>query len=237
MTRPTIPAMLAASLTLVACAPWRTTEPVQPTTYTLPAYRERNAVGNLHRIAVLPVDIYGVWGLHAWDPRWTAATASGAAADGIAGILTAEKGYLARAVTLDADGHWQSDRLAPSPPDTWEDLQAEWRSARSDDAVGKAAARIGRSLRVDGVMTAWWCRFTPDPPLAAGFINLLLLDLPLFYGLGSTCAEAVLYATASGQPVWSQQMPGADMPTNGSSPAMDRLLGNLDNSIPAELAQ
>ena len=235
MTR--LPGRLAmlAVLALAGCAPWRTTEPVQPTTYQLPGYRDPQAVGNLRRVAVLPVLVYHAALLRLWDARWTTAYPNGEYAQYVADYLAADKGYDALPVRLDAQDHWRSDTLKPNPPDTWQSLQAEWTAATTEEAMAMAASRIGRALNGDGIVVAWWCDGRIEHGL--GMLNLPLMNLPLFYGMVATSAEAVIYATASGRKVWSHRLPGADMPDNAPVPSLDHLLGDLENAIPAAVVQ
>ena len=67
-------------------------------------------------------------------------------------------------------------------------------------------------------------------------MNIVLLNVPLFYALLNTNAEAVIYEVFSGRAIWRNQLSG-DFERRASHSIMEVFFENLENAIPAQLAK
>jgi hypothetical protein len=69
-----------------------------------------------------------------------------------------------------------------------------------------------------------------------GIANVFLLNGPLLYFLMHTNAEAVIYETHSGQPVWRSKLSG-DPQRQIQLSVVRAFFENLENAIPARLVK
>ncbi len=224
---------------LPGCATeWRSQHGTVPTTYPLPAYRVDRSVGNLRRLAVLPprLDCVGPFAL------WTH---SSRPEDGTCGSCSAlaDKGYEILRVG-DAAGAWRADAVVAPEFGSIEELERAWAAADGDETRIDVVRRLGRALQVDGIVAVWAQELRCEKVtagtgtfllvLGAGLANIALMDLPLFYYLQHTYAEAVVYETASGALVWRRRLSG---PTEGGSPSgiWSALFSDMENAIPSQL--
>jgi hypothetical protein len=229
------PLFLTAFFLFGCASEWRTDQPVKPTTYRLPAYRSERSVGNLRKLAVLPVRIrrVGTFSVVKQDERWEAAVAHDAAS-----YLSREKGYETVPVA-DENGAWRPELIGKPEHGSMEHLKETWEAARSEEDIAAAAGMIGRALGVDGVVSMWMEEYDTGSLAGGtlwGFANILLLNGPLFYMILHTNAEAVIYETYSGQPVWRSKLSG-DPERRGQTAVIPAFFENLENAIPARLVK
>jgi hypothetical protein len=223
-------------LFLFGCASeWRAEQPITPTTYRLPAYRSEQSVGNLRRLAVLPVRVrrVGTFSIVKQEERWEAGIAHDAAR-----YLTREKGYQAVPV-VDENGGWHPELVVKSEYESIDILKENWEAARSEEDVAATVSKIGRALDVDGIISMWMEEYDTGSTAGGalwGMANIFLLNAPLFYGMMHTNAEAVIYQTYSGQPVWRSRLSGDSQ--RKIQPSVTRaFFANLENAIPARLVK
>jgi hypothetical protein len=224
---------------LPGCATeWRSQHGTVPTTYPLPAYRVDRSVGNLRRLAVLPprLDCVGAFAL------WTQSSRlKGGACESCSAL--ADKGYQILRVGDDA-GAWRAEAVVAPEFGPIEELERAWAATAGDEARARVVQRLGRALQVDGIVAVW----AQEPRcekasggistfllgFGAGIANIALMDLPLVYYLQHTYAEALVYETASGAPVWRSRLSG---PTEGQSlnGIWSALFSDMENAIPSQL--
>jgi hypothetical protein len=228
--------LFLTALFLFGCAnEWRAEQPIKPTTYRLPAYRSEQSVGNLRKLAVLPARIrrVGTFSIANQDERWEAGLAYDAA-----GYLSREKGYDAVAV-VDDNGAWRPEWIVKTEYGPIENLQEIWEAAASEEDVAAAVSTIGRALNVDGVVSTWLEEYDPGSTAGGalwGMTNIFLLNAPLMYMIMHTNAEAVIYETYSGQPIWRSKLSG-DVERKIQPSVVRAFFENLENAIPARLAK
>ncbi len=218
---------------LPACATeWRAKRGAVPTTYPLPAYRADRSVGNLRRLAVLPPRIDGVTSFALWTK--SSRQASGPLCE-VCDALAA-KGYEVVRVD-DHAGAWRAEAVLAPEFGPIEDLERAWAAARGDEARAEAARRLGRALQVDGIVAVWTAEITSGG-FVEGFLfgigNIALMDLPLFYYLQHTHAEALVYETATGAPVWRSRLSGPSEKKSTKS-MWSELFSDMENAIPPQL--
>jgi hypothetical protein len=233
-----------ALLVLVAigggCAAWRTRRAIEPITYTLPPDRQGANVGNLRRLAVLPVQVRLVSALgfvthaHIVD--------AGLVYQGLCGFLHGVKGYEVVRIA-DAAGRWRPELAVGDLGVSIEGLRAEWEAADTGVARQAVVRQLGRALHVDGIVTSSIERNAREGPafeveaFAAVMVTMALLDIPLFYTLGRSVGEIAVHETASGLPVWRQRIPGIES-LRWRLTSEYPLYGwcrDLDHAIPADL--
>jgi hypothetical protein len=234
----------AAVLLLQGCASeWRGAEPVRPLSYDLPAHRSERSVGNLRRLAIVPIRVkpIGIWG----TPRTgtsaeVAAFASGFAASSAA-YLSTEKGYDV-VVVADESGIWIPEIFKQPEHGSMVELRSAWESAGTAADIENVTMRLGRALGVDGllVMSIELPEKPGDDPatIGLGLLNLFLADIPLFYYLSHTAAEAIILETASGKAVWRMGISGGRYRLEGGWPIFpSEFFEDLENAIPARLTR
>jgi len=228
--------LFLAGLVLFGCASeWRAEQPVKPTTYRLPAYRSEQSIGNLRKLAVLPVHIrrVGTFSIVDQDERQEAGLTHDAAR-----YLSEEKGYEAVPV-VDNDGAWRAELLVTNDHGSLQQLGDAWQGAGSEQDVAAAVSKIGRALKVDGVVSIWLEEYAGGEGVGAGLMgmaNIFLLNGPLLYHIMHTNAEAVIHETLSGQPIWRTRLSG-DVERRGQPSVIKAFFENLENAIPARLAK
>jgi hypothetical protein len=197
------------------------------------------SVGNLRRLAVVSprVDCVGVFAL------WTRSSRheSGPVCASCAAL--AAKGYEVVEVG-DPTGAWRAEAVVAPEFGPIEALEQAWASADGETARAAVVQHLGRALQVDGIVALWTeesrCEQSPEGVgtfflgVSVGLANIALMDLPLVYYLQHTYAEAVVYETASGAPVWWSRLSG---PSDGRSPNSNwwGLFSEMENAIPRQL--
>jgi hypothetical protein len=242
MTKPVVVAWAAILLFQGCATEWRTDTPARPISYELPAYRAERAVGNLRRLAILPVRTIpvGHFGVPVSGSPDKPAAFGKQLGESAGTYLASEKGYETVAVEGDT-GAWRPGIIVHPEHGSIEALMAAWKVARTDVETEAAIKRIGGALDVDGVVAIWIEYSTVTPGDSAenigwAVLNLFLANAPLFYDMSHTYAEAVIFETASGRPVWRQQLSGHAFVWNSGTPLSERLFfENLENAIPALL--
>jgi hypothetical protein len=237
-------AACAAVLLLQSCASeWRGGAPVQPVTYDLPAHRSERSVGNLRRLAIVPILVtpIGTWGTpRTGTSEEVAAFASGFAA-GAAAYLSTEKGY--DVVVVEGEGRiWRPEVFKHPEHGSIAELQSAWEVAGTAGNAEDVARRLGRALGVDGllVMSIELPEKPRDDPATLGLamLNLVLVNIPLYYFMSHTAAEATILETASGKAVWRMDISGGRYNLQGGWPiAPSDFFEELENAIPARLTR
>lgn len=202
---------------------WRTQRAIEPITHTVPAYRRLPTVGNLRRLAVLPVRVSGVgpWGLFTY---WHA--------------IDAGPRYEALCTHLEANGY-EIVRLTRSAEGSGEELVREWEDAATVEARAAIVRRLGRSVQVDGIVTAWMTDVRNEgilgiPLVIAGVtLNLALANLPLAYAAARIDREVAVYETASGDLVWRGYVRGGQLGNPSASLIM--ACADMEYAIPTVL--
>lgn len=234
----------AAVMLLQGCATeLRADAPVRPISYQLPAYRAERSIGNLRRLAILPVRARrtGQFAQPLSDGPYELHPSSRTIGEGVAAYLSNEKGYETVLIEGDA-GDWRQELLAHPEHGSIEELQAAWGAARSEGEVKQVVQRLGRALGVDGVLLLWMDYSTVKQEedaknVGAALLNLFLLNGPLFYAMSHTAAEAVIFETATGQPAWRIQLSGAEANIwqRNVPVSPQKFFANLENAIPAQV--
>ncbi len=199
--------LLLLGLLLACSREWRTDAPVQPATYTAPAYRAANSVGRLGRLAVLAVDLHLEADAAAQArPDWRASR------DRLARALQLEvRDYLVQKKGYDA---LVVDEPAP---------------ARDEDSM----RAIGGRLRVDGVvLVERW--FKKPWSTAKAVMNVFLLNVPLFQALSALNLRVSIYEAASGRLVWRHELTG-EMEEGKEPLDLAAVFGDLENAVPIQL--
>lgn len=223
------------TLLLCGCASeWQADQPAKPVTYRVPAYRAERKVGNLRRLAIVPVRVHrvGMFSIVTHSERTEAHAVYDAAS-----YLSEKKGYDVVPV-VDKDGVWRPEVLFTTEYGSVDDLKEAWERASTKEEIAAAAKKIGRALNVDGVVSVWWEDYDAEAgglllPLFWGVVNIFpLFNAPLYYALLHTHAEAVIYETFSGRVIWRNKFSG----DFESEPSIAGFFENLENAIPAQLS-
>lgn len=224
-----IGSLLTLSLLPGCTSVWQSKEPVQPTTYTLPDYRRDRSVGNLRRLALLP--------LHYKIRRGSETLALGyveGVTHSIAAYLKEEKGYEIVVVAGERNA-WREDIVKHPEFGTSARLAERWSAAGEDGPDQKLVTETGRALEVDGVITAW---VEYDPGRSElrqtgwAVANIFLLNAPLFYEMAHDRFRISIRETASGRVVWRGKVSELNQP-----PQVTKVLENLENALPAQLTR
>lgn len=228
-------ASLGAVLLYGCATEWRTDQPATAVTYRVPAYRAERSVGNLRRLAILPVRVrrVGTFSVVTHSERMEASPVYEAAS-----YLSEQKGYQVVPV-IDRAGVWRPVALLTDEFGSVDDLKEAWERARTEEEIADVVRKIGRALNVDGVVSIWLEEYGGGSGVEGavwGIMNIVLLNVPLFYALLKTNAEAVIYEVFSGRAIWRNQLSG-DFERRVSHSIMEVFFENLENAIPAQLAK
>ncbi len=227
--------ILTLSLLPGCAADWRSQRGTVPTTYVARASRASRSVGNLQRLAVLPLRVDQVTVYALWSKASRRET--GEPYVDMCDYLIRAKGYDVVRV-VDPDGNWRSAEDAVPESGTIEELVQRWAEAEGPAARAVAMRRLGQALRVDGILAAWAQEQAGGVDflegVGLGVANVLLMNLPLIYSLSHTYAEAVIYETASGEPVWRRQLSGL-FEGKDVRRVWPALVEDLENAIPRQL--
>jgi hypothetical protein len=230
---------------LTGCASeWRADRPAKPITYEVPAYRAERSVGNLRRLAILPARMkpVGYFAIPTAEPERESRPSGMWLSRGAATYLASAKGY-ETVLVADDQGVWRPEALVRAEFGSVRELAAAWDAARTEQEVEAVVQRIGRALGVDGVVVLWSVYSAVDKNDAQGvgwgLLNILLLNIPLFYAIGHPYAGATIYEAASGKPAWKIELSGMQSPASGSGTEVSasQLFENLENAIPRQLVK
>ncbi len=224
--------LVAASFLNGCATEWHTDQPVAPITYRVPAYRTERSVGNLRRLAILPVRVrhVDVFSLVTQSEKTDAGLTYQAV-----NYLSEQKGYEVVPI-VDRAGEWRPEVILRSEFGSIDDIKTAWEQARSEGEIADVVKKTGRALNVDGVVLIW--QEEKDKEVNATevveiFVNVFpLFFTPMWYALLHVGAEALVYEALSGQVVWRNQFSGG-----GVQPLVSGFFENLENAIPAQLAK
>lgn len=221
------------SLTICNCTyHYQSQDPLTPVTYETPLYRSADSVGILRRLALLPMEIKSYKG-----GKYEAANDQEAAAliyeGACANFLTEKKGYEI-VVVRDADKKWRSELLKNSGYDNIQDLYQEWRQGTAEKHTAMVIQKLGRALNVDGVLVIWVKQEKPWG-LTEGILNIVLIDIPLFYHMASPDIGAWIYETSTGRLVWREEYSLFDVVDTITTDSVINLFTDLQNAIPQQL--
>jgi len=201
-------AALLALMVLFGCArEWRTSEPVQPTTYVAQSYRAVSSVGRLSRLAVMPVRLNAEA-----DAEQLALPES-----------IAQRQRLARELQASVSAYLANQK-------GYETLNVDM-TLPSIEASAISAA--GQRLNVDGIVLVE--RWIVQPwSTAKGILNVFTLNIPLYRALSAVNLRISIHETMSGRLVWQSESKGEESDLNAKID-LPRVLGDLDNAVPAQL--
>ena len=225
-----------ASVFLSGCATeWRADQPATAVTYQVPAYRAERSIGNFRRLGILPVRVrrVGTFSVVTQSERMEAGLVYDAAS-----YLSERKGYEVVPV-VDRGGVWRPEVLLTDEFGSLDDLREAWERARTEEEIADAVRKIGRALNVDGVVSIWLEEYGGGSGAEGGawaITNLFLANVPLFYALWHTNAEAVVYEVFSGHGIWRNQLSGG-FERRALGSVTEIFFENLENAIPAQLAK
>ncbi len=211
--------------------------PVTPFTYKETPYRSAESVGNLRRLALMPIEIESQKRGEGSAENEAAAAAS--YEDACVTFLTEKKGYEI-VVFRQADGALQEGVLADSGYSNIQEFSRKMREGAEDARRAELIHRIDAALHVDGLLVV---RIKERKPwgTAEGLLNIALLNVPLFYTIASPNIGAWIYETATGRLVWRLEYSSAASSSYGermtAAESVFRLFADLDNAVPRQLIQ
>jgi hypothetical protein len=199
-----VKSILSALLIALVCGctySWQSKEQATPVTYEAARVRSRTSLGNLRRLAVMPLEIknYDRTKDGADDSQRTVERKY---EEACAEYLIDKKGYEIVLIG-DTAGKW-SKNLSANAGAEIEDLEQRWRQLDAPEENLLMIQDVGRVFNVDGVLLLRvkdrkaWNAFD-------GILNIALMNIPLFYGISSPNIGAWIYETASGQLVWRKE--------------------------------
>lgn len=216
----------------------QTDEPVTSVTYELPQYRSASSIGNLRRLALMPIELTSYKGQY--NSEKDQLTAALSYEDACANFLTDKKGYEI-VVLRDVDEKCRNGLLENVECICNQELHQKWKKTTAKKKTASAIQEIGRALNVDGILVIWYKGRKAEEDLegwekpAFAFLNVALLFTPFFYNEMSPDIGAWIYETATGQRVWSE---AHSISASGFSPASERLVNlftDLENAVPQQL--
>jgi hypothetical protein len=202
-------------------------EPVSPLTYTATLDRRPDSTGKLRRLALMPVELEPYSGEYASKKDEEAGGFR--YQDACAGYLTEKKGYQVVVVR-----------------DTVQDWYREWKKDEGEDHAPRVVQEVSRALNVDGVVVV---RIKGRKPWGTleGLMNIALINIPLFYRIGTTNIGAWIYEGASGRVVWQHEVSDISgtngdaattaATTNTTTAFLIGLFTNLENAVPRQLVE
>jgi hypothetical protein len=143
--------VVAASFLYGCATEWRTDQSVTPITYRVPEYRAGRSVGNLRRLAILPVRVrrVGTFSIVTQSERMDASLVYETAS-----YLSEQKGYEVLPV-VDRASVWRPEVIREDEFGSVDDIKKAWESSQKAEEIGEAVKKIGRALNVDGVVSIW----------------------------------------------------------------------------------
>jgi hypothetical protein len=199
-----VKSILSALLIALMCGctySWQSKEQTTPVTYEAARVRSSTSLGNLRRLAVMPLEIKN-YDRTKDNPDDSQRTVERKYEEACAEYLIDKKGYEIVLIG-DAAGKWPKDLSANAGPEI-EDLEQRWRQLDAPEENPSMIQDVGHVFNVDGVLLlrvkdrkAW--------NALDGILNIALLNIPLFYNISSPNIGAWIYETASGQLVWRKE--------------------------------
>lgn|GEM_PF-1129924 len=221
------------SVTICSCTyHTQSKDPVAPVTYEATQYREANSVGNLRRLAVMPVELKPYKGKYSCEKDQEAAALN--YENACIKFLTEKKGYEI-VVVRDSEEKWRSELLSDARYSSIKDLCQMWHKEIAKGNTVSVIQKIGRALNVDGVLVVQIKERKPWG-VADALLNLALLDIPLFYNIASPEVSAWIYETATGRLIWREER--SIVITGNESVNTDSLISifeELENALPRQL--
>ncbi len=220
----------------------QTDEPVTSVTYELPQYRSASSVGNLRRLALMPIELASYKGKY--DSEKDQLTAALSYENACASFLTDKKGYEI-VVLRDVDEKCRNGLLEDVECICNQDLYQKWKKTTAKKKTASAIQEIGRALNVDGILVIWdkgrealrvqeedWELWRKG---LWAVLNVALGFTPIYYYEMTPDIGAGIYETATGQLVWRE---AHSISASGFSSASGRLVNlftDLENAVPRQL--
>jgi hypothetical protein len=223
------------SVTICSCTYHsQSKNPVVPISYEATQYRKANSVGNLRRLAVMPIEIKPYKGKYSCAKDQEAATLN--YENAYTKFLNEKKGYEIVAVR-DSEEKWRSELLSDSKCSNIKELCQKWHKDIEEGNTVSVIKKIGRTLNVDGVLVVHIKERKPWG-VTEGLLNIALLDIPLFYNIFSPEIGVWIYGTATGQLIWREErsifITGDESVTTDS---LISLFADLENAVPQQLTK
>jgi hypothetical protein len=206
--------------------------PVTPVTYNTAQYRGEASVGKLRCLALMPVEIKSYKGKYISLKEQEATAQS--YGDACGNFLINEKGYEI-VVVRDIDGKWQNDLIEKSGYDNIQDLYKKWHKKSGEKHAVSDIHKIGQALNVDGVLVIQIKERKPWG-ITQALLNIALMNIPLFYKIGSPTIGTWIYETTTGRVVWSQEYSDIDQEDEVSFSYI-KLFADLENAVPRQLIE
>ncbi len=210
----------------------QTDEPVTPLTYEAPKYRSASSIGNLRRLAMMPIDIKSYKGKY--DSAKDQLTAALSYEDECANFLTDEKGYEI-VVLRDLDENCRNGLLENVKCICNKELYQKWKTTTEKKKTATTIQEIGRALNVDGILVIWIKerRIHEGKWGWRGVLNIALMNIPLTYHAVAPDIGATIYETTAGQIV-CREAHSVFADTAAASCLVD-LFADLENAVPRQL--
>ncbi len=216
----------------------QTDEPVTSMTYELPQYRSESSIGNLRRLALMPIELTSYKGKY--DSEKDQLTAALNNEDACANFLTDKKGYEI-VVLRDVDEKCRNGLLEKVECICNQELYQKWKKTRAKEKTASAIQEIGRALNVDGILVIWDKGRRAEEDLegwekpAFAFTNVALLFIPYFYNEMASDIGAWIYETATGKLVWSEAHSISASRVSLAPNRIVNLFADLENAVPRQL--
>ncbi len=207
----------------------QTDEPVTPVTYEAPQYRSDSSIGNLRRMALMPIEITSYKGKY--DSKKEQLTAARSYEDECANYLASNKGYEI-VVLRDTGERCQSGLVENVEYICNKELYEKWKRTTKKKKTVTTIREIGRAINVDSILVIWIKerRINEGNWGWIGCLNVFLMNIPLFYHIIAPDVGASIYETVTGQPVWSEAHSLAG--EMGTSDFLVDIFADLENAVP-----
>lgn len=215
----------------------QTEEPVTSVTYEAPQYRSVSSIGNLRRLALMPIEIKSYKGKY--DSAKDQLAAALSYEDACANYLANKKGYEI-VVLRDVDEKCRNGLLENVECICNQELYQKWEKTTAKKKTKSVIQEIGRELNVDGILVIWIKerRINEGTWGWRAGLNIALMNIPLFYNIVAPDIGASIYETATGQLVWREAhsvlAETADISTTTSDCLVD-IFADLENAVPRQL--
>lgn len=207
----------------------QTEEPVTPLTYEAPQYRSVNSIGNLRRLALMPIEITYYKGKY--DSAKEQLTVALSYEVACANYLTNDKGYEI-VVLREVDEKCRNGLLENVECICNQELYQKWGKMTAKKKTASVIQEIGRMLNVDGIIVIWIEEQKPWTWEAV--LNIALMNIPLIYEIISPNIGAWIYETATGQLVWSEKH-SIEPGVSSNLENLVNLFADLENAVPRQL--
>jgi hypothetical protein len=218
----------------------QTEEPITPLTFEAPEYRSANSIGNLRRLALMPIKLHSYKGKY--DSEKDQLIAALSYEDRCANFLASDKGYEI-VVLRDLDRNCRNGLSKNVECICSQELYQKWQKATAKKKTVPIIQEIGRALNVDGVLVVWKKerRFKLDPmsrgwkATSEAILNLALLNTPLVYNIVTPDIGGMIYETATGRLVWHKERSSMAEQSSTFHGQIFNLFVDLENAVPRQL--